>query len=80
MQQENCTALYSLFTGQGFSCHLLFTSQLAAAIPGRPQKSPVLLSGKGAEYDFALRGGQETGKPNSASSWGTNPVSYGSIV
>lgn len=31
---------YSLFAGQGFSCHQLFTSQLAAAIPGRPQKSP----------------------------------------
>lgn len=55
VQQEKCTTVYSLFTGQGFLCHLLFTSQLAAVIPGRPQKSPVLLSGKRREYDFPIR-------------------------
>lgn len=54
VQQEKCTTLYSLFTRQGFVCHLLFTSQLAAVIPGRPQKSPVLLSGKRREYDFPI--------------------------
>lgn len=38
VQKENCTTLYPPSAGQGFPCHLLFTSQLAAAIPGRSQK------------------------------------------